>query len=489
MNNTRHGRGPILNAFSPNFLKNCNDRFCHMFSGLAKKPNKTMAFTTSNINLLDQLGSIIGSKVSSNSDSSIPSGYTYLGQFIDHDITLDAQSDINIKNDPSDILNFRSSALDLDSVYGRGPNLEPYLYFNNTGDAQEDGIKLLIGINQNSGTGGPHGGGGSNVIPSDFDVPRNSDQTAIIGDPRNNENLIVSQIHHAFLKFHNAVVDHLKGTVPDAELFSASRQLVTHHYQWIVANDFLKTIAIPAIVDSEINSISLFKRKKFCMPVEFTIAAYRFGHSMVREEYSLNDNFDPTSMATVFQFINVPQLPVRSNWVVDFNRFFDTGSVLPINKAKKIDTALAVILSSLPGQPAGFMSHLAKRNLKRGLSFGLITGQAAAKRLGSPLLTPAEFLTGANQAESNLLNSNNGSLMKKTPLWYYILKESEVRENGERLGRVGSKIVSVLFSRLLNDNPTSFINEGFTPTLPTRSGTATNFDFVDLLKFAGVLEQ
>lgn len=478
-----HGARGGVNLFSRNYLKKCNDRFGYMFPGLSKKKKCVIPCNDKNHSDMEVLGNIIGNKPSNNDNELIPAGYTYLGQFIDHDITLDPFSTFDCGQNLNEITNFRTPNLDLDSVYGNGPAVDPFLYNHNTGNDDTNGIKLLLGKNRDTGSGGPFSG-----VPTDFDLPRTSDQTAIIGDPRNNENLIVSQLHHSFLKFHNAVVDHLLNTVPVNQLFEEARKTVSHHYQWIVFHDFLKRITNPTLVDNVLNNGNrYFRRRPFQMPVEFSVAAYRFGHSMIRQNYAVNDNFPNATLSEVFKFVRLPQLPVFSNWVVDFNRFFETGSAKPVQPSKKIDTSLSPFLNQLPDEMPPIFSVLAVRNLKRALAFGLPSGQCVARRVRVSKLTNEELLSNTTPEESGILHKNDDQMLKKTPLWYYVLKEAEVKENGERLGSLGAIIVVETLCRILHDDPNSFIHVsgGFSPSLP--STNQGQFDMPDLLRFAGVI--
>lgn len=188
----------------------------------------------------------------------------------------------------------------------------------------------------------------------------------------------------------------------------------------------------------------------------------------------------------MFEFIRKPRLPVLSNWVVDFNAFFDTGVVVPVNnKARKIDSVMTNSLESLPGF-SGMMAILAQRNLRRGLALGLPSGQGVAKHFGVTALTAAQLQQGLPANEIAVLNDQGKMLLKKTPLWYYVLRESMVLHVGEKLGPVGGRIVAETFVRILKRDATSFLNlpGGFTPSLP--SAASGDFTFADLVNFAGV---
>src|SRR5262249_3124328 len=165
-------------------------------------------------------------------NSGISAGYTYFGQFIDHDTTFDPASSLQRQNDPDALVDYRTPRLDLDSLYGRGPADQPYMY---------DGVKFRLG---------------RPLLESDQpakarDLPRFADphlpgpKRALIGDKRNDENVIVAQLHAAMLQFHNKMVD----ANPSAS-FEEIQRMVRWHYQWVVVNDFLVTICGRDVVES-----------------------------------------------------------------------------------------------------------------------------------------------------------------------------------------------------------------------------------------------
>jgi hypothetical protein len=407
----------------------------------------------------------------------IPAGYTYLGQFIDHDITFDPASSLQQFNDPDALEDFRTPRLDLDSVYGRGPGDQPYLY-------QKPGrTKFILG--EDRGVAGMH-------RP---DLQRSADGTALIGDKRNDENKIVAQVQALFLKFHNKVFDQLASRFPpgkEDERFLAAQRIVRWCYQWIVLNDFL-----PKICDKNIvKELMPTKGRRgpnlqfyaphggdAYIPIEFAVAAYRFGHSMVRPSYALNNtarstaSFDFNGSPVPFGRIPIfvahaqkstdamngfgefsPQLPPF--WGIDWSFFFGT-----LGKAKaaapqipqpsyRIDASLVDPLGDLPefaaaGVPSPFTS-LAFRNLLRGFRMRLPSGQRVAQMMGVKTLSEEELWSVKNEEEkladwpegTAFLRDNKKWLEGSAPLWYYILKEAEVRHHGRHLGDVGSRIVA-----------------------------------------------
>lgn len=460
-------------------------------------------------------------------NSVIPPIYTYWGQFIDHDMTANtdrnsAVSDITV--DPfvplkpefvaEYLANLRHPALNLDSVYGDGPTFDPA----NPTQAQAfyDGIKFKIGPISLEPLPGRNPIAGENFVDGDLehDVPR-VDATALIGDGRNDENLIVAQLHTAFLRFHNRVVDWVIANEPqhtgDEAIFARTRQLVQFHYQWLVVHDYLETVTVNGAADRVLFSDTHLYEPGYdeaYMPLEYSVAVFRFGHSMVRGAYDYNRNFGAPGKVIpnapfnlLFAFTGKATPPFRGdtntlpfNWVIEWDRFVDKGSSSPAHFARRIDTRLAPPLKDLANEGAGTTGHiqeilkrLATRNLLRGYLLAIPTGQKVAAAMGLPVLTAAELQQGNSQAINDALAQ--AGLLDHTPLWYYVLKEAEVKANGNSLGEVGSRIVCETIIGQIRNDPDSYYNaDGH--WMPDQGVKFANGDPIttigDLLKFAGL---
>jgi hypothetical protein len=441
----------------------------------------------------------------------IPAGYTYLGQFIDHDITFDPASSLQQRNDPEALVDYRTPRLDLDSLYGRGPADQPYMYL---GKKFRLG-RALLELDQHTHV---------KDLPR-FHDPNDAEgpKRALIGDKRNDENVIVSQLHATMLQFHNKLVD----CHPESPFEEIQRQ-VRWHYQWVVVNDFLVKICGSAIVDQLLPhrktgepiwkdkpNLAFFEwRNDPFMPIEFSAAAYRFGHSMVRPVYRLNTRLnggDDPDQATpdeerrgiagrLFIFSGVHERGLDGfdefpqQWAIDWSLFFDIdGSITRVgNKrvqpAYKIDTSLVNPLGFLPefsrpstSEPPLTIeklqaipidaikdpANLAQRNLLRGRSMGLPSGQDVAHAMGIDPIADENLRVGKAVVEDwdncPPLVSIHPSFEKKAPLWFYILAEAHFEwiqrakggagnEEPMRLGTVGGRLVAeTLIGLLLGD--------------------------------------
>ncbi|AGL20057.1 heme peroxidase family protein [Actinoplanes sp. N902-109] len=515
--------------------------FDYLFKDLIGQPDKHLPAGSEDevdntVTALNALGNamIDQEPPADNRNSPIPPVYTYWGQFVDHDLTAatDNDSAISIRDTPlppldpgqvTDMLkNARNPALNLDSVYGDGPFAAPLPPDDTTTIAvpyqDEDRAKLKLGT--------------VTVVPVGVlvppagdlarDLPRRADLAPLIGDARNDENLIVAQLHVAFLRFHNAAVDHVRKNEPQrtglSDVYLRARDLTRWTYQWLIVHDFLRTVTVPETVDFVLGNdsddlLGLAGRSRPYMPLEFAVAAYRFGHSMVRGTYDYNRNFgrpgnnvQPVArLEQMFQFTGrggfiggTPTLP--SNWVIEWDRFIDRDSLVPDRFTRRIDTHLALPLSTMVNQIAGenasddiltLLKHLARRNLLRGYRLGLPTGQAVAEALGIPVMTPGQIVGRIAQSGPTDLQKviQDSGFDTRTPLWFYVLRESEVIAQGNTLGAVGSRIVAETIIAQIRFDRTSYLNQtSWSPVDGVRLPDGSPVDSIEkFLRFAGVL--
>jgi hypothetical protein len=468
-----------------------------------------------------------------------PAGYTYLGQFVDHDLTFDTQSDLADLNSFQLASNDRTPRFDLDNVYGTGPSDQPYLY-SHAQDGSADG-KILLGDPLNSGV---------------RDVQRNAEGRAIIGDPRNDENSIVVQLQSVFIRFHNALVNLAvagkgvpKRTGSDA--FSWAQKEARNHYQRLLLDDFL-----PRIIDTNAETVKpLFaalashtkpKLRIFrlhegpFMPLEFAVAAYRLGHSMIRPGYRLAESEGKELIFSIFAgqtegLRGFQRLDKKRgiDWTLFFHDTLPAGQPLDdagrkANNAKnggdgtqfphkrvqfayKIDTMLVDPIAHLPDVVAPgllpddpdpqILRSLAVRNLLRGRDFGLPSGEAVADLLGVPKLDSSQLLTrGSDFDPKNRIRiaEKIPALAGNTPLWFYILAEAEQsvirtiagapktdpQSLGARLGPVGGAIVAETFVGLMMLDSDSVLNTS--AQWRSINGNPT-FTMIELLKFIGAI--
>lgn len=372
----------------------------------------------------------------------VPAGYTYFGQFIDHDLTFETTS--SFENQNLAPTNLRSPRLDLDCVYGGGPDDQPYLYATETSAELRAGASLLLGEPLKNS-------------PGRHDLLRvgsGPKARAVIGDPRNDENSIVCNIQIAFISFHNAVVKFLNKKQPDLsgqDLFVAARKLVRWTYQQIIVHDYLKRIVEPATYETFMVRLARLGEGAFQLytadlrggiPLEFAGAAYRYGHSMVRTGYKLNQGHIPQKIFTPElgdnSLVGFGRLP-DDHWI-EWSRFFPMNNQFPaggqrpmqnqsiteprLQWAYRIDTSLVDPLKQLP-IAIGRGRSLADLNLKRGDLFRLVSGQVVATALGvSPLQD--EYLVMRDRAGGDFgFTGIPDSLKEDTPLWFYVLAEAQ----------------------------------------------------------------
>lgn len=380
-------------------------------------------------------------------DATEAAGWPFFGQLVAHDITAD-RSPIAGGVEPPALRNARQPRLDLEMIYSDGPVGSPFLF------DLADPAKFLLG-------------------PGGFDVPRNQQGVALIGDPRNDVHVFSSTLHVTLLRAHNRVVDLLRAAgVGEATVFDVARTTLTWHYQWAVVHDYL-----PRLVGADLAARVLAGGGRWFtpappapVPLEFAHAAFRYGHGQIRHAYRLVA--DGPAVPLFPDLIGFG--PLSADRRVDLAQIFDLPGHPPAQRAKRLDGRLPASLIELPEQVTGAVDvaahrSLATRDLLRGATTRLPSGEAVARLIGASPLTTDEV---------------GPAWPHGTPLWFYILKEAEHRGSGDRLGPVGGHIVAEVLIGLLRADPTSHVNAhpGWTPTLPAAGPT---YGLADLLILGG----
>lgn len=572
--------------------------FGYMFPDAAGVPGADAAAVDALKALADAMTEAAGDPADANSD--IAPIMTYFGQFIDHDITANTDRDVvgvSEMTGPivppldrptvvSNIMNLRNGSLRLDSLYGEGPTDTPFtLKLRAALRDPSDRAKMRIGeitppIPGFEDIPFPADGGAdlprlgqvvddpaSGLSQADLEALPDGEfkdgfikggvvnrARAMIGDGRNDENLLVAQLHLSFLRFHNAIADDLKATIADDEMrFVEAKKRTTWIYQWLVLNVYLPKICMPAVVDGvKAAGAPLYgafrdrvasEATEMPLPLEFSVAAFRFGHSMVRAEYDHNRNFGRpagggTRRATfreLFSFTGGDNLgqsvigqafdKLPSNWPIEWDRFAKDTPDEADQRARKIDTKLAPPLSDMfkesgdPGELGRILRHLAERNLRRSHRLNIPSGQEAVAAVNAfdaasgpsveasvhlvayktdypdvPEPVPAEGIAvlppsilGEGPAGQALAD---GGMLSLTPLWFYLLKEAEVT-TGDTLGALGSRIVAETLVGLVVHDDQSYWNEGagsgaWSPSEMPVGGNAIT-DFPKMLASCGLM--
>src|SRR3954451_6996010 len=382
-----------------------------------------------------------GANVAGKADSRVAAVWPFFGQFLAHDITAD-RSPVVDRADPARLRNVRAARANLEGLYGDGPIGMPYLY------RRDDPAKLLLSRDV-------------------YDLPRNDEGVALVGDPRNDQQLFTSQMAVAFIALHNLLVSRLRADgVPEGDLFAEARRATIWHYQHVILHEFL-----PALIGADLVAELLTDGPQFFrlddddpyIPLEFADAAYRYGHAQIRDRYQVNASFGPVPVFPDLMGFG----PVAPEHQIDWALLIDVAGRPPAQRAKRIDPRLPGPLISLPTQVSGSApgtdyASLATRDLQRGQAVGLASGEAVARRLGVPVLGPEQL----GLAEHGWTG--------ETPLWLYILKEAEVLHDGDRLGPVGGRIVGDVLVGIVDADPESFraVDPAWTPSLPARRAGA-----------------
>jgi hypothetical protein len=390
----------------------------------------------------------LGAAPDDDTDSRVAAVWPFFGQFIAHDITAD-RSPLAHRADLAQVRNVRVPRANLEGVYGAGPIGAPYLY------RKDDPAKLLL-------------------APTGSDVPRNHEGIALIGDPRNDVHLFTSQMEVAFIGLHNQLVDRLRDDgVAEHDVFEEARRAATWHYQHVILREFLPGLIGPEpaaeLLDGGPRLYHVDPDDPY-IPFEFADAAYRYGHAQIRASYQVNPSFGPYPVfPDLMGFGAVPP-----EHAVDWTLQIDVPGHAPAQRAKRIDSRLPGPLIALPTQISGSKpgtdyASLANRDLQRGQAVGLASGEAVARRLGVPALSPEQV----GLAERGW--------RAETPLWFYILKEAEILGEGDRLGPVGGRIVGEVLVGIIDADPASFrsVDRAWTPSL--RAHSTGSFGLADIL--------
>lgn len=431
-----------------------DDRFGRLFDKLAP------AYTPSHVlEAIGRKGGPMDGKSANDRTDSVPVGMIFFGQFVDHDITLDASTTFDsVVDDPGEIANIRTPTLDLDCIYGLGPEAQPYLYSQNGAFA---GAKLLTGAD-NPGQAGLN----------DSDLLRSLNGRAMIGDPRNDENRVISQLQLAIIRFHNHVSDtlHADEGFEGHELYERAREQTTWHYQWAVVNDFLVDICGRPVVEKILGC----GREHYCgdtpfIPIEFSVAAYRFGHSMIPMKVQVQKGKSALELFGAILGGGFDAL-TDAEGVVDWHELLFTPENRKVERAQKLDLLLAGDLLALPFI-VNAENSLATRNLLRGNTFLLPGGEKVAEKIGCEQKTIDKVLKRVAKLSSKV----DGELSAHgVPLWLWILAEAEVigraerdgsTKEGEGLGPVGATIVAETIIGLLELDDHSYLgrNRNWTP--------------------------
>jgi hypothetical protein len=350
-------------------------------------------------------------------------GWPVFGQFAAHDITAD-RSSLRSRTDTATLHNARNPQFDLESLYGDGPVGHPFLF------QREDPAKFLLGSDG-------------------ADLQRNAEGTAIIGDPRNDSHTLISQLHLAMLKAHNKFVDEarLRGVANDSGAFDEGARELRWHYQWIILNEFLPTLVGKSLAEQVLRDGPKYFHtdRGVFMPLEFADAAYRYGHSQIRHRYHLNPQSAPVPLfPDLVGFCHVPL-----EHTIDWKLFFDAPGTHSAQRCKKIDGKLVRSLIQLPLALTGEVEiadyhSLAVRDLQRGQGVGLPSGETVARFMEVVPLTPEQ------------IGIAHAGWQGETPLWYYILRESDICAGGDRLGSVGGRIVADVLVGLIDADAASY---------------------------------
>ncbi|ADW69079.1 peroxidase family protein [Granulicella tundricola] len=407
----------------------------------------------------------------------VPAAFTFVGQFIDHDLTMNAVDLFEVQTD--EVANTASPLIDLDSVYGanRTKLTAPFSKIFHA-----DGRFRMVD------RGGYE------------DLVRDEVGNALIGDQRNDENQMILQIHLLVMKVHNKLMAGGLG-------FEEAYRETLFNWQSVLLTDYLPAILEPATLAWLLGEIGKpdfgeFKYKPWknlvdgklaaSMPHEFAIG-FRFGHSQLRFglrvnpgvggmvrlfDNSLTSSGGKTSTGAVknlFSDLRGSQELVAEH-VIDWGTFL--GGATPL-RSNRIDGKVTSVVFDLPESAIPddikYIGNLPQRNLIRSRQVGLCAGEDLAKFYGIERLATRKI---EPDEAAHHLYMEKGHF--RTPLWYYILKEAEAvgGPKSSRLGALGSRLIGEVIVGAIGFAPTNVLAE------PGWKSSVTGSREVSLLELA-----
>jgi len=446
-----------VSSFWKPFHESAANRYCRLFP-----PSSPAADIDRYCDALTALGCAMiddGSRISDERpEILVDSGYTYFGQFISHDLTKDVSSvDEAWQKEPEELVNLQTPRLDLQVLYAGGPERSGEFY-------EEDKVRLKVGARRAHGRS--------------FDICTGQQGERIVADDRSAANLILRQMAAVFARLHNFAVEEFRPEIVDEKALFERAQLQTQQqFQWFVLKDYLPTMLTPEVYRKVfIDNSSSIRWDTFSIPIEFAAAAMRFGHAMVRPNYLFG--FEQEMLLPKILGRTPDRGTLADEMEINWGFFFQGAGPGGAVTARPIDTRLSLPLHRLPADLIGVAEtacphfriaknpdQLSIRTLLRGAGLRLASGQTAAHAFGETALTMADLCQNSDgkETEQGRILRDTG-LVHETPLWYYILKESEVRENGNRVGPVGSHLIAETIFGALRSDPHSCLNQ--TPTKP-----------------------
>ena len=444
--------------------------------------------------------------------------YTYFGQFVNHDISAPIGGLlINIgqvppagiigtvdpagvgkewRSDTATILahfvNEQAAPLTLASLYGDGPHSPDVAAFYQPGGtrfrlAQVSVAPKTLFTDLEVDPASVHH---ARAAP---DMPRR-DGLPLIADQRNDGNLIISQLHLAFMRVHNKAVTALERRDPHSAGFAEARQEVTLLYHWLILNDLLPNLLSKSVQARPLSHWQPRHSDPGTVPMEFTTAAFRFGHSMVGRAYDFNANFGrggsmaaAASLGQLFAFTShggmggaggparqPDQLP--DHWVIDWHRMSAAPKAAEAkgadgaagDGAERIDLGFAPDMLNVAGAaPVAEHGSIMFRNLLRGFHRRIPFGQVLAEACDVAPLTPAQVLAAMPRQQHEPPGTNalgdvarRLGIDRQTPAWLYFLCEAQVLEDGQRIGPTASQIIADTIVGLMRHTPASILRHG-----------------------------